>query len=264
MKAIAASMKTSVLGHRIVVILVLGWGACCCANKTQECRALGTSLSALGERLAEAHMVVSASEVQPTEVAAALKPFAAIAKTVAESLNAKVPKVSSLRKISKNAAAAALALSSQSAQMAEYAEQMKDLDAASKVVDDNKQRVDKLELQIKESCDADSDKCVDLSEVLARFPAPTDQSEVTEDAAAWARKMSVWTADLAGVHVQDHELKGLVQGFVKGWQDLSVGMLRLVTILELGKKYEELTKDFNVQIERANQAIAEANNICQK
>ena len=52
------------------------------------------------------------------------------------------------------------------------------------------------------------------------------------------------------------------QPFMKGWQELGLAMSRLVTILELGKQYEVLTKDFNAQIERANKVIAEVNSLC--
>jgi hypothetical protein len=41
-------------------------------------------------------------------------------------------------------------------------------------------------------------------------------------------------------------------------------MSRLVAILEVGKKYESLNQALNTQIERANQAIAEANKSCEK
>jgi len=148
--------------------------------------------------------------------------------------------------------------------MAEFAEQMRDADTASKAVDDDKQRVDKLELEIKAICEAASSKCVELSGLLARFPAPTDQSEVADDVTAWTRKLSAWTLELSKLSIQDAELKSKVQDFSKNWQELGVAMLRLVTMLELGKKYEALTKDFNLQIERANKTIAEANALCGK
>jgi hypothetical protein len=128
----------------------------------------------------------------------------------------------------------------------------------------HKQRVDKLELEIKAICDAASRKCVELSGLLARFPAPTDQSEVADDVTAWARKLSAWTSDLSNITIEDAELKNKVQDFAKDWQDLGTAMLGLVNMLELGKKYEALTKDFNLQIERTNKTIAEANALCAK
>lgn len=254
-------MKTLV-GRKWVVIVALGLCGCKWGKKAPECKVLVASLSELSDRLAQVRNVVSAGEVKPTEVAEALKPFSATAKNVANALNAKVPTVSSLRKVSNEAAAVALTLSKQSAQMAEFAEQMRDVDAASKAVDEDKQQVDALELQIKAICEAEAAKCVELSGALARFPAPTDQTEVSEDVASWTRKLSAWSADLEKVTIQDQELKGRVRSFVKSWQDLGVAMLRLVTMLELGKKYEALSQDFNHHIERANKTIAEANSLC--
>lgn len=220
------------------------------------------SLGELGAKLSDVGKVAGASEVNPTQVADALKPFSLMAKNLAESLNARAPSVSSVRKVANAAASAAATLAKQSAQMAEFAEQMRDVDAASKAVDDDKQRVDKLELEIKAICDAASSKCVELSGVLARFPAPTDQSEVADDVTAWTRKLNAWTSELSKVIIQDAELKSKVQAFAKNWHELGVAMLRLVTMLDLGKRYEALTKDFNLQIERTNKTIAEANALC--
>ncbi len=241
---------------------MLSLGGCHRGQKAPECKVLVNSMSELGDKLAAARKVVSASEVQPTEVADALRPFSSTAKNVANSLNAKLPAVSSLRTVASAAATISLTLSNQSAKMADFADQMKDVDTASKAVDENKQRVDKLEVQIKEICEADTAKCIDLSQVLARFPAPTDQTDVTADATAWTRKLNAWTRDLALIKIQDLELGTRVQAFMKGWQELGVAMARLVAILELGKQYETLTKDFNTQIERANKVIAEANSLC--
>jgi len=243
-------------------IVMLTLGGCHGGQKAPECKVLVNSMSELGDKLAAARKVVSASEVQPTEVAGALRPFSGTAKIVADSLKAQLPTVSSLRKVAITAAAVTLTLSNQSAKMADFAEQMKDTDAASKAVDENKQRVDKLELQIKAICEAESTQCIELSKVLARFPAPTDQTDVAEDANAWTRKLSAWASELSLVNIQDPELKIRVQAFMKGWQELGLAMSRLVTILELGKQYEVLTKDFNAQIERANKVIAEVNSLC--
>ena len=255
-------MKAWVLSGEIMILLALGLCGCRWGKKAPECKVLVASMSELGEKLAVVRTVVSAVEVKPVEVADALRPFSVTAKNLSDSLNANVPTVSSLRKVSHDAALVALTLSKQSAQMAEFAEQMKDVDAASKAVDENKQRVDQLEVQIKAICDAESAKCVELSGVLARFPAPSDQAEVSEDVAVWTRQLSAWSAELAKVNIQDQELKSRAQAFMKNWQDLGVAMLRLVTMLELGKKYEKVTKDFNLQIETANKAIAEANAQC--
>jgi hypothetical protein len=246
----------------IGILLMLTLGGCHRAQKAPECKVLVNSMSELGDKLTAARKVVGATEVQPTEVADALRPFSVAAKDVANSLNAKLPTVSSLRKVASTAASISLTLSQQSAKMADFADQMKDTDAASKAVDENKQRVDKLEMQIKEICEADTAKCIDLSKVLARFPAPTDQTDVTADATAWTRKLAVWTKELSMLNIPDQELSGRVQAFKKGWQELGVAMARLVAILELGKQYEALTKEFNGQLERANKVIAEVNSLC--
>jgi hypothetical protein len=242
--------------------MMLTLGGCNRGQKEPECKVLVSSMSELGDRLAAASKVVGSSEVQPTQVADALRPFSATAKNVASALNAKLPTVSSLRKAATAAASVSATLSNQSAKMADFADQMKDVDAASKAVDENKVRVDKLEVQIKEICEADTAKCIELSKVLARFPAPTDQSDVTADATEWTRKLNDWTRALSAVNIQDQELRSRVQAFMKGWQELGVAMARLVAILELGKQYEVLSKDFNAQIERANKVIAEVNSLC--
>jgi hypothetical protein len=141
---------------------------------------------------------------------------------------------------------------------------MIDMEAVNKAVDVSKQRVDQLELQIKGSCEAESSKCIDLLKVLARFPAPTDQTEVADDVAVWARRLGTWTAELEKVDIQDQQLKVRVQAFANGWQELGIAMSRLVTILEISKKYETLNKALNDQLDRANEAIANVNAACRK
>jgi len=225
---------------------------------------LVSSLNGLSATLAGAHTVLSAAEVQPMQVVETLKPFSEVAKNTARILNAQVPTVSRLRTISEHAAAAAAAIGSQSAQLAEYAGQMIDMDAANRAVDDNKERVDKLEAELKKACEAEPTKCKELSDVLAHFPAPTDQAEIDQDIAVWTRKLSAWATELAKVQLEDSELRGQVEAFRRTWLDLGVAMSRLVAILEVGKKYESLNQDLNTQIERANQAIAEANKSCEK
>jgi len=250
------------MATKLILVLALATSGCSGGKKAPECKALVNSMNELGAKLTVVRKVVGANEVNPTDVADSLKPFSITAKEVADSLSAQVPTISSLRKVAGSAASVALTLSKQSAQMAEFADQMRDVDAASKAVDENKKRVDTLEGQIKDICEAEAAKCVDLASVLARFPAPTDQNEVAEDAAAWTRKLSGWLTELAKVNVQDQELKSRVQAFMKGWQELGVAMTRVVSMLQLGRKFEVLTKDFNVQIEQANKAIANANALC--
>jgi chromosome segregation ATPase len=138
------------------------------------------------------------------------------------------------------------------------------MDAANRAVDDNKQQVDKLEAEIKKACEAEPSKCAELSEVLARFPAPAEQTEINQDIAVWTRKLGAWATELAKVQPEDSELRSHVDAFRQKWLALGVAMSRLVAILEVGKKYESLNRDLNTQIERANQAIAEANKACEK
>ena len=248
----------------IGLLLALCCGACNWGRKAPECKVLVSSLNKLSTTLAGAHTVLGAADVQPMQVVETLKPCSVAAKNTARTLNAQVPTVSKLRTISEHAAAAAAAIGSQSAQLAEYAGQMSDMDAANRAVDDNKQRVDRLEAQIKQACEAEPSKCVELSEVLAHFPAPADQTEVDQDIAVWTRKLSAWATELAKVQLQDTELRTHVEAFRRTWLELSVAMSRLVAILEVGNKYESLNRDLNTQIERANQAIAEANESCKR
>jgi hypothetical protein len=248
----------------IGLLLALCCGACNWGKKAPECKLLVSSLNGLSATLAGAHTVLSAADVQPMQVAETLKPFSEAAKNTAHTLNAQVPTVSKLRAISEHAAAAAAAIGSQSAQLAEYAGQMIDMDAANRAVDDNKQRVDKLEAELKKACEAEPSKCIELSQVLAHFPAPADQTEVDQDIAVWTRKLNAWAVELARVQVENKELREHVEAFRRTWLDLGVAMSRLVAILEVGKKYESLNRELNTQIERANQAIAEANKSCEK
>jgi hypothetical protein len=246
------------------LLLALCCGACNWGKKAPECKVLVSSLNELSATLAGAHTVLSAADVQPMQVVETLKPFSEAAKKTARTLNAQVPTVSKLRAISAHAAAAALAIGSQSAQLAEYASQMIDMDAANRAVDENKQRADKLEAELKKTCEAEPSKCVELSQVLARFPAPAEQTEVDQDIAVWTGKLSAWAVELSKVRLEDAELRQHVEAFRQTWLETGVAMSRLVAILEVGKKYEALNRDLNTQIERANQAIAEANESCEK
>ncbi len=233
-------------------------------RKVAECTALVEPINGLSATLAAVRGVLSTPDVQPAQVADTLKPFSEKAKQTAGILQTRAPTSSALRTISKRAADAALALSQQSAQMADYARQMTDIDTANKAVEDKKQQADQLEREIKQSCDDEANRCVSLSEVLARFPAPSDQNGLVRDIGQWTRQLGQWTAELGRVEIQDAQLRKLIGDFKQTWQDVGAGLSRLVTILDVGKKYEELNKQFNSEIERANQAIADANAECQK
>lgn len=237
--------------------------ACRSENKAPECKVLVTSLGELGERLEEVRYTVSGTEVKPAEVIEVLRPFSSTAKKVAAALNETKPAAESMRKISMTAGAAASALSTQATQMADLAERMADVEAISKAVDERKERVDKLELVIKEICVATPNDCTDISGVLARFPAPTDQADVTEDAHAWTHKLNAWADEVAKVIIKDSTLNARVTEFVKNWRELSQSMDQLVAALEVSKKYEALTKEFNEQLKVANKAIADANTQCE-
>jgi hypothetical protein len=221
-------------------------------------------MNALSAMLGATRGVLSAPEVQPAQVAGALRPFSEKARNTAQSLRAQTPTTSSLRKIAARAATAITALGEQATHMSEYARQMSDLDSTNRAVDDNKRRVDQLEAEIEQFCDNQASKCVQLSGLLARFPAPKEQSEVGQDMAAWVQQLNQWTAELAKVDVEDAQLRTLVSGFRQQWQDVGTGLARLVVILDAGKKYEGLNQEFNVTIQQVNQAIADANATCQK
>src|SRR5512142_2931045 len=123
--------------------VVLACSCVCCRNeKAPECAVLVPAMGELGERLAAARGVLSEPDVDPEFASDVLKPFAETAKKAAQRLETQVPSDSKLRKVSEQASAAADALGTRAAQMAEYASQMRDMDAANKAVDENKQRVD--------------------------------------------------------------------------------------------------------------------------
>ena len=246
----------------VFILPVLVSSACNSAKKAPECKVLVTSMGALHERLEEVRYVASSTEVKPTDVIEVMRPFSAAAKKIASDLKSAQPAVKEVREITRTAASAAASLSQGATEMADLAEKMTDVDADGKAVDEHKQQVDKLELQIKEICEATPSKCANFSEILARFPAPTDQAEVTDDAQAWTRKLNAWANELAKVDVQDSALKEHVTNFVKNWQELAISMGHMVSALEVSKKYEALTKNFNEQIAIANKAIAEANSQC--
>ena len=244
------------------MLLALASVGCNYQKKAPECKVLVTSLIQLGERLEEVRYVAAATEVKPNDVTEVMRPFSFAAKKVAGDLKATHPTVASIQALTKTAASAAAALSEQASRMADIAEHMTDSEADSKVVDERKQEVDKIELQIKETCEVTPSKCSELTGVLSRFPAPTDEADVTADATAWMRKLNAWAEQASKLEIQDSTLKQQVASFVKNWQALGVAMNHLVQALEASKKYEALSKSFNDQIGVANKAIAEANAHC--
>jgi hypothetical protein len=191
-----------------------------------------------------------------------LAPFSNAAKGIAESLNAHPPTGTELKKTSGEAANAALGLSVLSGKMATYAEQMKDSDAAGKAVDDYKQVVDNAEAEIKKFCAANAGQCVELAKALTVFPPPPDKSEDDAATDTWIGKLGAWAAELTKVDIQDPGLKLQLQTFNRGWRDFGGAMSKLVTIVKAAKTYDELSHDFNAQIDQANKSIAEANAFC--
>jgi hypothetical protein len=266
MQSYSRSNARHALGRILVLNLLglplLGLLACNSGRKAPECKVLVGSLGELSERLEEVRFTVSAAEVKPAEVTEVLRPFSATAKKVAMVLNGTEPSLDSVKRITKAAAGASTALASQATQMADLAERMTDVEGPGRVVDERKQQVDKLELVIKEICEAEPSKCADISLLLARFPAPSDRSDVAEDAQAWTRKLNAWANELSEIEIKDVTLKGHVRDFVKNWRELAASMGQLVAALDVSKKYDALTKQFNEQLKIANQAIADANALC--
>ena len=246
----------------LLLVPTLALLACNSGKKAPECKVLVASLGELGERLEEVRFVVSATEVKPAEVTEVLRPFSSTAKKVATALHGAEPTEDSIRQIAKAAGTAASALSAQATQMADLAEHMTDVEGTSKAVDERKGKVDKIEVLIREICEATPSKCTDITGVLARFPAPTDQADVAEDAQAWTRKLSAWATEVSQVDIKDAVLKKHVADFIENWLELSRSMNQLVSALEISKKYETLAKEFNERLKDANKAIADANAHC--
>ncbi len=233
-----------------------------CSKKGAECQSLIGSMNELGTKLSETQKVTSNSDAKPEQVAAALRPFALAAKTTGEKLAAGELTVPEIKKLAGEASRASLALASSSASMADAADKMKGLDAAGKSVEEQKKVVDSAEAEIKKICDANAKQCVNLAKVLVTFPPPPDKTDNLPATSAWTAKLNAWAAELTKVEVTDPPLKIQVSNFEKGWRNFAAAMTTLVGISEMAKQYDEFAKTFNAQIDVANKAIGEANNLC--
>jgi len=156
---------------------------------------------------------------------------------------------------------ASLALATSASKMANDAEQMKGLDAAGKAVDDQKKIVDTADAEIKKLCQAGAE-CAELAKVLGAFPPPPERADNLEATGVWTGKLSVWAAELAMVKIDNANLKTQVTVFDQGWKTFATAMSTLVMITETAKKYDDVAKAFNAQIDSANKAIADANGYC--
>lgn len=255
-------MRKSLAMSLSIVSVMTALCATACSKKGAECKAIITKMNDLGTRLAETQKVTGAADAKPVQVAAALGPFSTASKGVADSLSTVAPTIPELKKIADDASKAVAALSAAASQMTQYAGQMQNVGAAGKAVDDSKSAVDAAEAEIKKSCEASPAKCKELSKVLSAFPSPPQKSEDTKAVAAWTGKLSTWAADLAKVEIMDPTLKQQVQSFDKGWKSFGTAMSQLVSTTDAAGKYDETAKSFNIQIDQANKAIAEANAFC--
>lgn len=256
-------MKNSVVAVVSLTSALVFFGTAACSKKGAECKEVITAMNDLGTKLAETQKVTSANDAKPNQVAAALAPFSAAAKAVADSLTSHPPTVPELKQIADDAAKAATGLSTAAGQMTQYAGQMQNVDAAGKAVDDNKTAVDTAEAEIKKFCEANAAKCAEVLKVMATFPPAPQKSEDTKAIAAWTGKLDAWAGDLAKVEVAEPALKQQVQNLIKGWKDFGAAMSQLVVTSDAASKYDESTKSFNNQIDQANKAIAAANTFCQ-
>ncbi len=256
-------MKKSVAVVVSLTSALVIFGTSACSKKGAECKEIITAMNDLGTKLAETQKVTGANDAKPSQVAAALGPFSAAAKGVADTLNSHVPTVPELKQIAAEAATAATGLATAASQMTQYAGQMQNVDAAGKAVDDNKTVVDNAEAEIKKLCEAKPSQCTRLLKVMAAFPSAPQKKEDTKAIAAWTEKLNSWTADLAKVEIADATLKQQVENLDKGWKNFGAAMSQLVVTSDSASKYDESTKTFNGQIDQANKAIAAANTFCQ-
>jgi hypothetical protein len=241
-----------------VVSSLLGMG---CSKKGPECQTVVGSMNVLGTKLSEAQKVTGAADSKPEQVAAALRPFAAAAKDTGDTLAKAELTVAEIKKIATEASVASLALAVSAAKMADSADQMKGIDAAGRAVDAQKKIVDTAEAEIKKICEAGA-QCVELAKVLVAFPSPPEKSDNLEATGVWTGKLSTWAAELAKVKIDNATLKTQVTAFDQGWKSFAAAMSALVTITESAKKYDDVAKLFNAQIDSANKAIADANGYC--
>jgi len=105
----------------VVVGSLLGMG---CSKKGPECETVISSMNALGAKLSDTQKVTGATDSKPEQVAAALRPFAAAAKSTGDSLAKAELTVAEIKKIAAEASVASLALAASASKMANDAEQM--------------------------------------------------------------------------------------------------------------------------------------------
>jgi len=242
----------------VVVISLLGTG---CSKKGPECQTVIGSMNALGTKLSETQKVTGAADAKPEQIAAALRPFSAAAKATGDSLAKAELTVAEIKKIAAEASVASLALATSASKMANDAEQMKGLDAAGKAVDDQKKIVDTADAEIKKLCQAGAE-CAELAKVLVALPSPPEKADNLEATGVWTGKLNTWATELAKVKIENAALKTQVTAFDQGWKTFAAAMSTLVTITETAKKYDDVAKAFNAQIDSANKAIADANGYC--
>jgi len=243
-------------------LLVAGSLAIACNKKAPECKMVIGSLNELGTKLGEAQKVTGNSNAKPEEVAAALRPFAGFAKASGDKLAQATITIAEIKKIAGDASGAAQGLSSRASKMAELAEQMKGLDAAGKAIDDQKKRVDAAEAGIKKVCEASAAQCAQLGKVLEAFPQPPENHDDSKAVGAWSAKLDSWAGELSKVKIGSPELQAQVKAYDQGWKAFASAMTTLVGITENAKKLDELSKEFNGQIDAANKAVADANAFC--
>jgi len=255
-------MRANVRFGASIILLAMSTLSLGCSKKGPECKALIGSMNELGAKLSETQKVTGNNDSKPEQITAALRPFAVAAKAAGDKLAADEFTVPDLKKTATDASAAALALAANSTSMADLAEQLNGLDAAGKAIDEQKKIVDSAEAEIKKICEADSSRCTEVGKVLVKFPPPPAKAEDPKVVAEWSAKLNAWATELAKVEIKDAALKGHVSNYDKGWTKFAGAMTTLVNATEVAKKYDEATKLFNAQIDAANKAVAETNNLC--
>lgn len=245
----------------LFVVAALSTG---CSKKGPECQTLISSINGIVASLEAAQKVTGANDAKPEQVSAALRPFAKSATTTGEALGKTEFTVPEIKKIAGETSAAMGALAASASSMADLADQMKGVDAAAKATDDQKKVIDASEGEIKKACEAKAGLCTDLAKVLDAFPPPPSKSDDTAAVAAWSAKLNTWAANLAKVEVKDAALQGHVKSYETAWKAFATAMNSLAAVGGTEKKFEEVTKQFNTQIDAANKATADANTFCSK
>lgn len=233
-----------------------------CNRQRPECQSLIVSLNDLGSKLAETRRVTSKADAKPEQVAAALRPFSLAARVSGEKLASGALTVPEVKRVAGDASHATLALASSSASMADAAEQLSGLDAANKAVEDQKRLIDSAEAELQRICDANKRSCFDLAKVLATFPPTPEKMDSLATISAWETKFIAWAQERAKITITDPTLMTQVTNFEKGFKAWVAAATVLVGMHEQAKRYDELTKVFNAQIDVVNKAIGEANHLC--